>query len=500
MCTCLQAGSRFAALAGARRGSRGGAAWSLKGRLGLGREPAPPRAELALSGLSIVNPGGGRRADATLRVRGERIARIDDSPADSRFAGCFAMPGLIDMHVHGPPPVRDFFGRLQLLHGVTSVRNTGDGLEVFAYRDEVDAGARQGPRVFACGPPLDGTPTAFPVGTAALARPEQARRFVETLARHGAGFVKVFINLTPPVLAAVREEARRHGLRVTGHVPRFSSIGDAGVVDVQHLTGVPEHASTAFSLDGAFAPWADAWQRLDDRRRDHVIEASLGSGIDHTPTLVLWKGLARQHAQGRFDPPKGLDLMPPPFVSSFWKPTIFPAPYARALGPSLFEAIDRALPEMISLVGHLESAGVRVLAGTDTINPWVVPGAALHEELELLSVAGMSPERALVCATRDAAAALGRGDLGAIQEGALADFVILDGDPTTDLGRLDGIRAVVAGGRLYPIERLRDDHERARAALSSLPFRVASPVLGRLATAALRALPAPVPDVPGTRA
>lgn len=497
MCTCFQA-SGWPAPQAAAVAPGPSFARALSERAGLATGSVPQRSDFSFSGLTIVNPGVGRVADATIQVRGDRIVGLDarDAPGDAEFADCFAMPGLIDMHVHALPPLRDFFGRLQLLHGVTSVRNTGDGLDVFSYREQVELGTRQGPRIFACGPPLDGKPTAFPVGTAALEDPDRARAFVSKLAERGADFVKVFINLTPPVLAAIRDEATRRGLRVAGHVPRFNSIEDAGVVDIQHLTGVPMHPSTAFSLDGAFKPWVDSWLRQDARRREQVAASSLDHGIAHTPTLVLWKGLARAKAGSQIARPKGLSLMPAPYVESFWASSVPPTPYSRGLEPGLFEAIERALPEMLRLVGELDEAGVPLLAGTDTINPWVVPGASLHEEIELLQEAGMSAERALVCATRDAALALGHEELGQIQEGGLADFIILRNDPTLDLAHLDTILAVIAGGRLYRVDELRKEHEGARAALSSLPFRIASPILGRLASFALSALPASVPRYP----
>ena len=228
-----------------------------------------------------------------------------------------------------------------------------------------------------------------------------------------------------------------------------------------------------------------------------MIGCSLAAPIAHTPTLVLWKGLARAHRASELEPPKGMALMPAPYAESFWRADVPPAPYARALDPRLFRAIGAALPEMIAFVGELHAAGVPLLAGTDTVNPWVVPGASLHEEIGLLSAAGLSAEQGLACATSHAASALGRDDLGRIEAGCLADFVLLRGDPTVDLARLDCIEAVVAGGRLYRIRELREAHERARATLSSLPFRIANPVLARLAVAALRALPAPaVPSDP----
>ena len=152
----------------------------------------------------------------------------------------------------------------------------------------------------------------------------------------------------------------------------------------------------------------------------------------------------------------------------------------------------------------LHAAGVPVLAGTDTMNPFVVPGASLHEELRLLAGAGLGAEGALAAATRGAAAALGRPDLGRLAPGAAADAAIFREDPTRDLAALDSLEAVVAGGRLLS----RDGAPRGRGpparALRARPLRAA--LRGRRGRGASRAPrspePAPAaapPAAPGSR-
>ena len=91
--------------------------------------------------------------------------------------------------------------------------------------------------------------------------------------------------------------------------------------------------------------------------------------------------------------------------------------------------------------------------GSDAPNPFVVPGAALHRELELLVSAGMSPMEVLVAATRGNAEALGLGsELGTLTVGKLADVVLLEANPLDDIGNSRRVRlvlqagAVVAGG------------------------------------------------------
>jgi imidazolonepropionase-like amidohydrolase len=98
----------------------------------------------------------------------------------------------------------------------------------------------------------------------------------------------------------------------------------------------------------------------------------------------------------------------------------------------------------------LNEAGVVLLAGTDVGIPALVPGISLHEELELLVGAGLTPLEALRTATIHPARVLGLADsLGSVEMGKLADLVLLDADPLVDIRNTQRIRAVVADGRVY---------------------------------------------------
>jgi imidazolonepropionase-like amidohydrolase len=105
---------------------------------------------------------------------------------------------------------------------------------------------------------------------------------------------------------------------------------------------------------------------------------------------------------------------------------------------------------MKAVVPRLYEAGVRIHVGSDTPNPFVVPGVGLHEELSHLVAAGLTPEEVWVAATRWAGETLGMSKLGTVQEGAPADFLLFREDPSRDLTALSTLEAVVAQGRLYP--------------------------------------------------
>src|SRR5204863_6136232 len=117
--------------------------------LGLQR-PGPPRVsaqgQFAIGGVTVVNPMHGRRAHATLTISAGAITDISDAHTSPDFTGCFALPGLIDMHVHLPPDnalkLTPGAALFYLLHGVTGIREAGDldGTAVNAARTLDDAG------------------------------------------------------------------------------------------------------------------------------------------------------------------------------------------------------------------------------------------------------------------------------------------------------------------------------------------------------------------------
>ena len=103
------------------------------------------------------------------------------------------------------------------------------------------------------------------------------------------------------------------------------------------------------------------------------------------------------------------------------------------------------------IVGAMQRAGVKILAGTDTLNPYCFPGFSLHDELGLLVKAGLSPMEALQAATLNPARFMGKEkDFGTVETGKIADLVLLDANPLNDIANTKRIDAVVLGGKLFP--------------------------------------------------
>lgn len=97
----------------------------------------------------------------------------------------------------------------------------------------------------------------------------------------------------------------------------------------------------------------------------------------------------------------------------------------------------------------MHAAGVNLLAGSDSANPYTYPGFSLHDELQLLVKAGLTPLQALRLATTEPARFLNQQEkLGGIEKGKWPDLVLLEGNPLENIGNTHRIRAVFANGRL----------------------------------------------------
>ncbi len=442
--------------------------------LGLWMALRPPALDVPSQGfelrdVTLVEPGSVRHTGQSLRVEGGRITRIRSTPPEEDmgpYGGAFVLPGLIDLHVHHPPSLaigeRALFSLLFLAHGVTSVRDTGSMLtSLVGHRRRIEAGEVAGPRIFACGPFLDGDPPSWP-GAVVISDAVTDAKAERDLRSSGPDCIKVYNGLSAEEMDTLRRAAAGYDLPIVAHVPDEVPIAEIGRVEVQHLMGL-----------------ADDWRAIDPTHRAAYIRASKAQGLSHTPTLVTFvrsAQLARYDAL-RTDPVAR--LLPDYYRDMLWNPKT--NRFAFELSPASGNGAQERVPAMKAMVADLHANGVRILAGTDTMNPFVVPGASLQEELGHLVDAGLSSEEAWLAATRWAGEALGVPGLGTLREGAPADFLIFRRDPSLDLAALATLEAVVAQGRLYPKPVLDRALDRQRAHFASPLYQRLSTLFARLA-------------------
>ncbi len=464
-------GPRRAALAAAVAALAALAAWGA----------AAPPAAVAPSGFAIVGAtvfdgtGAPPRRDAVLVVEGERVKALG-SRAEVPLAkglrivdgrGRWVTPGLVDAHVHffqsggaytRPDAIdlrshrsyeQEIAGLKQrlpqtfaryLLAGVTSVVDAGGPMWNFEVREAAGQTALA-PRVAVAGPlvstvgrpQLDlGDPPIIKVES-----PAEARALVTREAARKPDFIKVWFIQRPtddPVagralLDAVVDESRRHGLRVAVHATELA--GARAAVD----------AGAAILVHSVFDKPVD----------DAFVAAALAKGVIYVPTLFVIKGYDLV-LSGRFEPTAAeRRLADPDALRSFEEIKTFPE--FKGEGRPAADAMVKTGQENLK---RLAAAGVRIAAGTDAGNIGTLHGPSIFRELRLMVDAGMTPAQVLSAATLGGARVMGReAELGTLAPGHLADLLVLDADPTADLGTLENPRDVVKGGRFLSRDELR---------------------------------------------
>lgn len=436
------------------------------------RSPAPPDPQadgaIAIVGVSVVpmTPGGGVLRGQTVVVRDGRIAAVGPASrtpvprgalrVDGR--GRHLLPGLVDMHVHLEYGEDPGILALFLAHGVTTVRNMDGRTYILEWRERVARGELPGPTIHTAGPILDGDPPARAdntrVGDAAA-----AREAVRQQAAEGYDFVKVYGNLGAEPYRAVLDAARQGGLAVAGHIPRAVEVDDAldgGQHAIEHLSdlaGLVEADSSP--VRGRFH-WSKPFLAMpaDSARIEDAARRVARSGVWIVPTLLeRERALAPADSVQRWAAAPHAALVPAAW-RALWTEQL--QRVIRRMDRDDWDTAVRGQATRRQVVRALHRAGARLLVGTDTPNPFVVPGYAVHEELAALVAAGLPAEAALAAATREAARSLGEGDAwGTVEVGRRADLLLVAGNPLDDVRVLRAPVGVVARGRWYPAARLR---------------------------------------------
>jgi imidazolonepropionase-like amidohydrolase len=429
---------------------------------------------IALLGATLIDGSGGPPLPAAaVVIRRGRIESVG-SRADFRLpertrevdvSGRWIVPGLVDGHVHLVDPqagVARWSMERYLAWGVTTVRDMHGPLRrVLAVRRELERGWRPGPRVYSAGAMLDGAPATYPDAMVARNATE-ARRGVDRLVNSGADLVKVYTRVDRNLLGAMLDEARAFNLPVAAHLGLTDAVTAArrGIASLEHLSGIPEAAvQDASPLYAAhersfLAGWTAserAWADLDSAALARVAGVLAARAVVVVPTLVLHETFSR------LDDPAVLgDTMlaaVPEEEQRRWNV----ADMIERAGwtPADFTAFRRGRGSQDRFLRTFHAKGGRIAVGTDAANQMLIPGYAVHREMELLVRAGLTPSEAISAATRHGALLLRVDSLGLIAPGKVADLVVLERDPLADIRNTLAIESVMSRGRLLSADSIR---------------------------------------------
>lgn len=422
---------------------------------------------LVIENCSLFDPEAGQMVPRqTIVVRGSTIERVADAgtvknlPADATRIdgrGKFALPGLIDAHVHlvhvldYAHVTGDEILPLFLAAGVTSVRSTGEELVAGTLVARIAAAHPEScPRVFTCSPLLDGDPPIHRDIGRGITDPEKVRELFDELTRWDVRTVKIYAGTARPVGKSIIDESHRRGLFVTAHLGRYSAqdaVAD-GVDGLEHIWSVFNYV-----IPAEVTKEAGHRGRLD--LNNPLCESLIAELVRHKtyvdPTLAVFRNMILLSDLPEINNHPDLAAVPRR-LREFW-PVYLKRTGCPQGGP--LEDRRREFAKFQELTGKLYRAGVPLLVGTDAPEPNVAPGFSLHQELEMYVESGVPPAAALRGATLTNATVLGEKDrLGSITTGKLADIVLLTADPLADIRNTRRIELVIHHGKLGRPEEL----------------------------------------------
>ena len=468
----------------------------LPGQSSAGRAQ-PGDGVVALVGATLIDGNGGPPLrDATIIVRGNRIAEVGPRasvtvPRGARVidaAGKYATPGFIDTNVHislynnGESMVRyeDRFtdlvietAQIVLKHGITTVRDSyGALVPLVAVRDSINRGHIIGPRILVAGnivgwggpkSPLfsNATPTTYfdelmmdfiaqGSGEELLdMAPDELRVAINKYLDKGVDFVKYggtshtnnLITFSPRQQQALVEEVHKRGkfaeVHATNPEPLRISV-EAGIDLIQH----PEVHSV---------PMPDDLVKLIVDRK--VICSILSNGITGKPWADYQKTRTRADS-ARADSVKNDSLRLNQRAKTGWE-------IQRENAPKRM-AIRRGNAEKLIKGGCVTTpstdtylSGAPEFSRTPRNDPHMMPGTATLSAIEGLVELGMTPSQAIVAATRTGAiASQALKDYGTIEVGKLADILLLDADPLTDIKNIRKLSLVMKEGSIIDRDKL----------------------------------------------
>jgi imidazolonepropionase-like amidohydrolase len=365
---------------------------------------------------------------------------------------------LIDGHIH----LKDYQAPMFLRYGVTTVADTNNQTEwSILQRDALKSGKIKGPRLFisgvaAGGPPPSGTTAqtnkegfraytrpgsdGLPVFAISLQTVDEARAYVKSLLAQHVDMIKVDLGLTIDQLRAITEEAARGGVPVVGHSQNIRRAAEVGMKYMEHTDTLGRALLEEMGgPDKVREGGANPERLMDTKLFDPLIQFMVSKGVYLNPTMV---------ARWRTSTPRGQEITKAAAeVTKDPELAFVPAGVRETWArPAEREGDGEAYRRVAEFLRKYVTAGGKVLSATDA---GILPGLSLHYEMQMVADTGIPPMKALQGATLWAAESIGQAkDLGSIEPGKLADIIVVEGNPLSDIGATKNVRTVIKDGKV----------------------------------------------------
>ncbi|MEL7833281.1 amidohydrolase family protein [Fodinibius sp. Rm-B-1B1-1] len=432
-------------------------------------------ADIVVHNANIIDVETGDIAEGqTIEIRGDSIAGIysdgqDVAASDTiNASGKYVLPGLWDMHVHfrgGDTLIAENKDLLDLFiaNGVTTVRDAGGDITpaVLEWKQQIENGTLLGPNIFTSGPKLDGADPSW-AGSIELTSVDQVPAAFDSLESLNVDYVKLYDSTIPAeVYLAAIKEAEKRGLSVTGHMPftvDFNDAVEAGLDATEHMYYVLKGSSsqetqiTESVREGEYGFWSalsEVVETYDEEtaQKTYVQMAKSGTGV--VPTLHIGKVLANLHDEDHSD-----DQYLNYIGDGIQKTYQGRLQAAQNQSKAATERRQNLREQFVNMIPDIHQAGVPIYAGSDSgpYNSFVYPGKSLHNELQELVAAGLSPLQALQSSVINGPEFFDVADqFGKVKQGYAADLLLLNSNPLKNIKNTEDIYSVILQGELVEL-------------------------------------------------
>lgn len=394
-------------------------------------------------------------------INSEKRPKLEAGGKELNAEGMYLMPGFIDMHGHiggSQAPSAEYVFKLWMGHGITTIRepSAGNGLDWVLEEKRLSAENRiTAPRIWAY--TVFGQGSKDPIST-----PQQAIDWVILNKNKGADGIK-FFGARPEIMDAALRKNKELGLRSACHhaqvdVARWNVVNSAkaGLTSMEHWYGLPEALFTARTIQDypldynyqneqhRFSEAGKLWKQAAPPYSEHwneVMNELLSLDFTLDPTFNIYEASRDLHRARRAEWHEDYTL---PSLWAFYQPSkISHGSYWHEWGTEQEVNWRENYQLWMTFVNEYKNRGGRVTTGSDSGFIFQLYGFAYIRELELLREAGFHPLEIIRSATLYGAQALGKDkEIGSVEVGKLADFVIVEENPLKNLQVLYGTGAI----------------------------------------------------------
>lgn len=401
---------------------------------------------LIIKNINVVDVNSGKvLKNKDVVVKGQFIYFVGSSfsektSASTKFIdgkGKYICPGLWDMHFHlcfdkGNDTL--LYPAL-LKNGITGIRDMGGDLRIM--NDFKRSTKEYKLSIYGAGPIIDGNPPVYPDFSLPVDSGSDITKHLDSLRNNGSDFFKTYSLIKQEQLEEISVYCKKNNFQFAGHLSEYvkpeKSIA-LGQKSIEHLNGLDEI-------------WNESKCRFDS-----LTDIMLTHQTYVCPTIITYQLKTKLRDSTIIN--KAYSEYISATLSNEWKIT-WAKRVERHKKLENWDALDKTYLSQLKLINRLNQKGVMILAGSDFAGmPYVYPGIGLHQELKLLTKAGLSDYEALKTATINPAIFMSKQNLyGSIAAGKYADMLILEKNPLDNIDNLQTIELVITKGESFNLKK-----------------------------------------------